>query len=282
MGSLVQVEYKVRTMNLPSEEVNTDIGAESNTLTWMIEFASVLINRYLVGKDGKTAYESLKGKAPRCCSETVMFRRAGHQALAGEHVISGKNGVSEEERWDRAANEEVKFTPWMVKERSANWRRGTELPWTSRSARRYSWRSSCLQGARIRAPAGSTSRRRSSKSLVVLKGALVVQPPCSAEKASLTASSAARGWRSRWFTATRKIQEFVNMCGLKRKVQEPRGVRMNDGEDEKGDPVKKHARHEEGHMPGSSSTDQVPMQEQSAAAAVSTEAGPREALAAGR
>ena len=38
---------------------------------------------------------------------------------------------------------------------------------------------------------------------------------------------------------------------------------MNDGEDEKEEPVKKHARHGEGHMPGSSSTDPMPMQEQS-------------------
>ena len=29
------------------------------------------------------------------------------------------SSVPEEERWDRAAIEEVKFTPWMIKERSA-------------------------------------------------------------------------------------------------------------------------------------------------------------------
>ena len=60
------------------QNVNTDIGAESSTLTWMIEFASVLINRHLVGKDGKTAYERLKGKAAKMLgigfAETVMFR----------------------------------------------------------------------------------------------------------------------------------------------------------------------------------------------------------------
>ena len=53
---------------------------------------------------------------------------------------------------------------------------------------------------------------------------------------------------------------------------------MNDGEDEKEEPVKKHARHEEGHMPGSSSTDPIPMQEQSPAPTT----GQEEALAAGR
>ena len=34
---------------------------------------------------------------------------------------------------------------------------------------------------------------------------------------------------------------------------------MKDGADEMEEPVKKHARHEEGHMPGSESTDPMPM-----------------------
>ena len=61
------------------QSVKTDIGAESNIRTWMIQFAGVLINRYLVGKDGKTAYERLKEKASKMLgigfAETVMLRR---------------------------------------------------------------------------------------------------------------------------------------------------------------------------------------------------------------
>ena len=71
--------------------------------------------------------------------------------------------------------------------------------------------------------------------------------------------------KERWCTATRKIQEFVNKYGLKRKDEEPREGRMNDGEDEEEEPVKKHARHEEGNMPGSSSTNPMPTQERSPA-----------------
>ena len=56
---------------------------------------------------------------------------------------------------------------------------------------------------------------------------------------------------------------------------------MNDGEDEKEEPVKKHARHEEGHMPGSSSTNPMPMQEQSPALTASTESGQGGASATG-
>ena len=55
----------MRTMKSALDHnVNTDIGAESST--WMIEFAGVLINQYLVGKgrqDGIRAVErrSLRG-----------------------------------------------------------------------------------------------------------------------------------------------------------------------------------------------------------------------------
>ena len=116
----------------------------------MIEFAGVLTNRHLVGKDDKTAYERLKGKVSDMLgigfAETIMFRRvplsgkpakmeslgekgifAGYPATFGEHMVIGKNGVhktrtirrvAEEERWDSAAIEEVKFTPWMIKERN--------------------------------------------------------------------------------------------------------------------------------------------------------------------
>ena len=78
------------------------------------------------------------------------------------------------------------------------------------------------------------------------------------------------------------MQEFVNKYGLKRKDEEPKGGRMNDGEDEKEEPVKKHARHEEGRMPGSSSTDPMPMQEQSPVPTTSTETSQEEASGAGR
>ena len=80
-------------------------------------------------------------------AETVTFRRlplpgklakleslwekgtlAGYQAQSGEYMVICDNGVyktrtirriRKEERWDRAAIEEVRFTPWMIKERSA-------------------------------------------------------------------------------------------------------------------------------------------------------------------
>ena len=86
---------------------------------------------------------------------------------------------------------------------------------------------------------------------MVLKVALVARRPCSAEKTSLEECRERMEEHIRrdptekegWCTATRKIQEFVHKYGLKRKDEEPREGRMNDGEDEEEEPVKKHARH---------------------------------------
>ena len=74
----------------------------------------------------------------------------------------------------------------------------------------------------------------------------------------------------------------MNKYGLKRKDEDPREGRMDDGEDEEEESVKKHARHEEGNMAGSSSTNPMPMQERSPAPIASTETGQEEVSAAGR
>ena len=34
-------------------------------MAWMVEFAGVLVNRYEVGKDGRTPYERSRGKKSR-------------------------------------------------------------------------------------------------------------------------------------------------------------------------------------------------------------------------
>ena len=75
-----EFEYHVRSMKSALDErLGSSILADSNILPWMIEFSSVLINRYLVGKDGKTAYERLKGKSSKMFgfefAEMVHFRR---------------------------------------------------------------------------------------------------------------------------------------------------------------------------------------------------------------
>ena len=58
-----EVQRQLKAMKRALDaRVGVDISCTSNTLPWMVEYASVLINRYLVGKEGKTVYERLRGK----------------------------------------------------------------------------------------------------------------------------------------------------------------------------------------------------------------------------
>jgi hypothetical protein len=132
----------------PGRELGISINAGSNILPWLIEYASVLLNRYMVGKDGKTAYERLKGKASKMLGfefgETVNFRRVappgrlakldslwrrgvfvGYRTSAASTWWStmracSRPGTSEEcqleERWKKEAVDNIKFTPWHIKD----------------------------------------------------------------------------------------------------------------------------------------------------------------------
>ena len=113
-------------------------------LTWLIEYVSLLLNRYEVGKDGRTAYERDKGKKSKLMGlefgESVMWRRKpvgnnvaklavmwdkgtylGVKGSTGEIIIGTENGVwrtrtvrrrPEEFRWDAAEVDKVKEVPW--------------------------------------------------------------------------------------------------------------------------------------------------------------------------
>ena len=55
-------------------------GSGIAALTWLVEYASVLLNRYAVASDGKTAYKRMRGKKSRVLGiefgEKVHWRRA--------------------------------------------------------------------------------------------------------------------------------------------------------------------------------------------------------------
>ena len=75
-----EVQGQLRVMKSALDtRVGVDIRGTSNVLPWMVEYASVLINRYLVEKEGKTAYERLRGKKSKMLSfefgESVHFQR---------------------------------------------------------------------------------------------------------------------------------------------------------------------------------------------------------------
>ena len=105
----------------------------------MVEYASVLINRYLVEKDGKTAYERLRGKKSKMLGfefgASVHFRRVVLQGrlgnldsprqtglFVGYRTQSGNSEgayktrtvkrIPEAERWDKIGIEGMPWTSW--------------------------------------------------------------------------------------------------------------------------------------------------------------------------
>ena len=144
-----EFEYQLRTMKSALDSrLDETVKGDSNILPWMIEYASVLLNRYLVGKDGKTAYERLKGKRSKMMgfefAESVHFRRLqppgrlakleslwttgimiGYRANTGEFMVASGDGVFKtrnlrrrpiEERWSTRDVKELRFTPWKVRD----------------------------------------------------------------------------------------------------------------------------------------------------------------------
>ena len=125
--------------------VGVDVRDTSNILPWMVKYASVLINRYLVEKDGRTAYERLRGKKSKMLGfefgESVRFRKAGSESSTtygrrdspwdtGRRVASTwcptarevtktrtMKRIPETERWDKSEIEGMTWTPWKFKAR---------------------------------------------------------------------------------------------------------------------------------------------------------------------
>ena len=111
------VEGHVRTIrDALQRRIRVEIPSDQAIIAWMVEYASVLLNRYEVGKDGKTAYERLRGWKSKVLGvefgEIVHFRRApigdrkdkldsfwedgvylGHRTVSGESIIVTQRGV---------------------------------------------------------------------------------------------------------------------------------------------------------------------------------------------
>ena len=105
-------------------------------MTWMVESAACLLNRFEVGRDGRTAYERCKGKPARTSGiefgELILWRKKregshlgkltslwnegvclGIKSRSGEVVVGDKNGVwktrtiqrrPREDRWQGESN----------------------------------------------------------------------------------------------------------------------------------------------------------------------------------
>ena len=57
----VEAQMRVIRSSL-DERMKVKIGGKHAIWAWVAEYASYLLNRFEVGKDGKTAYERCKGK----------------------------------------------------------------------------------------------------------------------------------------------------------------------------------------------------------------------------
>ena len=68
------VEGKVRTMLLALESrLDAKIPVTHHVITWLVEHAADVLNKFAVGNDERTAYERIKGK--KYHGEMVEFGR---------------------------------------------------------------------------------------------------------------------------------------------------------------------------------------------------------------
>ena len=141
------VEGQVRVLKDALEtRLGLAVPSNHNILAWLVEFAATLINRYEVGRDGKTPHERLRGKASRLIGlefgEKVNFRRTaiggrlakldslwsdgvflGYRAASGEIVVGTNDEVYKtrtvkrkpyEHRWESSNLDFVGGVPWKT------------------------------------------------------------------------------------------------------------------------------------------------------------------------
>ena len=125
------------------------IDATHSIWPWIAEHAGFLLTRFEVGRDGKTAYERLKGKSAKVqgmsFAEGILWKRKrkggplgkltcmwedgiylGVKATIAEIIVGNRNGVwltrtvrkkkPAKERWDRRNLEMVVAVPWRKNE----------------------------------------------------------------------------------------------------------------------------------------------------------------------
>ncbi len=78
---ILTVEGQIRVLrDALKGRIKEDVPSDHAVLSWLVEFAAVLVNRYEVGHDGKTPYERSRGKKSKLLGlefgELLNFRRA--------------------------------------------------------------------------------------------------------------------------------------------------------------------------------------------------------------
>ena len=78
------IECIVRTHKLALEKkLDRSIPSKHPIMTWMVEHGASLLNKYQVGRDGRTSHERIKGKAYR--GEMFAFGRKVRHMIPGKH-----------------------------------------------------------------------------------------------------------------------------------------------------------------------------------------------------
>jgi hypothetical protein len=142
------VEGQLRTMKSSLDErYMTKISAQHPVVVWMCDYVGYLLNRLEVGRDGKTAYERMKGKKSTVLGiefgEKVMWKARqtgpflkklearwqfglfiGIKKTSGEVIVANEDGavkvartirrVPSETRWQVGNLEWVKHVPWNL------------------------------------------------------------------------------------------------------------------------------------------------------------------------
>jgi len=139
------VEGQLRVLRSALEtRIRAKVPSEHAVMSWMTEYAAVVLNRYEVGKDGKTAYERNRNKRSKAMGlefgEAVLWRRRpvgnnlaklslmwehgvylGLKGTTGEVIVGDEKGVWRtrtvrrrpvEDRWSAEAVEKIRGVPW--------------------------------------------------------------------------------------------------------------------------------------------------------------------------
>jgi len=140
------VEGITRTLKLALEKrLGCEIPCAHPVMAWLVKHGAECLNRYLVGKDGRTAYERLKGKRYKgdVCEfgQMVMHKFPGKQqggvmktrwgegvwlgkmAASDENIVATNEGIMkmrtvtripERESWCKEKVMAIKTTPWKL------------------------------------------------------------------------------------------------------------------------------------------------------------------------
>jgi hypothetical protein len=147
--AIQSVEQQVRVLKSSLEEKwKVHVPARHSVVPWMVEYSALLLNRFEVGRDGKTAYERCKGKQAKTAGlefgEAVLWKRkrvggalgkmtcmwedgvfVGVRGKSGEIAVSNGKGVwrtrtvqrkPQDERWKAESAEQVAWVPWRTSE----------------------------------------------------------------------------------------------------------------------------------------------------------------------